>query len=150
MENNELNKLPVNIGKIPWSRDDIKSELPDFLKLYNNRPIYDNKGGMGAPHCFATYYMIKKLNKPFIIESGIWRGQSTWLIEKTCPNAKLLCIDPNLQYIKYKSNNATYTTKDWNTLDIKNSEETLCFFDDHQNRPRSTRDLPPPYEGSAF
>ena len=133
MNNIEMSKQLVNIGDVIWNRNDIISSLDGFVKLYNNKPIDNNRGGMGAPHCFATYFMMKTLNKPFIIESGIWRGQSTWLIENTCPNAELLCIDPNLNIRVYISKKATYTTTDWGKLNISNPEETLCFFDDHQN-----------------
>ena len=127
-----MSKL-VKIGDVSWSRNDIESKLDDFMKLYEKRPIINNNGGMGAPHCFATYFLMKSLNKPFITESGIWKGQSTWLIENTCPSAKLLCIDPNLNKRIYISKKATYTTTDWSKLNIANPEETLCFFDDHQN-----------------
>tara|TARA_X000000368_G_C23007382_1_gene701855 strand:- start:16 stop:729 length:714 start_codon:yes stop_codon:yes gene_type:complete len=124
---------PVKIGNAPWTRKDLLESLDEFMELYKKRPIVNNRGGMGAPHCFATYFMMKYLNKPFIIESGVWKGQSTWLIENTCPNAKLLCIDPNLYYRNYISKKAEYTNIDWKKLDIKNTENTLCFFDDHQN-----------------
>ena len=127
-----MSKL-VKIGDVPWDRNDIESKLDDFMKLYEKRPIINNRGGMGAPHCFATYFLMKSLNKPFIVESGIWKGQSTWLIENTCPSAKLLCIDPNLNSRIYISKKATYTTEDWSKINIKNPEKTLCFFDDHQN-----------------
>jgi hypothetical protein len=123
----------VKIGDSPWTVDGITNSLDDFMELYKNRPIINNRGGMGAPHCFATYFILKHFNKPFIVESGVWKGQSTWLIEKTCPNSELLCIDPNLHYVEYKSKKARYTTTDWEHLDIKNTEKTLCFFDDHQN-----------------
>lgn len=124
---------PVKIGNTPWVRKDLLESLDEFMELYKKRPIVNNRGGMGAPHCFATYFMMKYLNKPFIIESGVWKGQSTWLIENTCPNSKLLCIDPNLYFRNYISKKAEYTNIDWKNLDIKNTENTLCFFDDHQN-----------------
>jgi len=79
----------VKIGKVSWDSGDIKSNLNDFMKLYEKRPIINNGGGMGAPHCFATYFLMKSLNKPFIVESGIWKGQSTWLIEKHLPKCKI-------------------------------------------------------------
>ena len=89
---------------------------------------------MGAPHCFATYFMMKYLDKPYIVESGVWRGQSTWLIETTCPNSKLLCIDPNLSMLAYKSAKATYTTQRLEPdLLCRSLKDTLCFFDDHQD-----------------
>lgn len=48
--------------------------LDDFLNIYVNRPIKDNKGGMNSVHCFATYFLLKNKNLPNIIESGIWKG----------------------------------------------------------------------------
>lgn len=129
MENNKL----IKIGKVNWNYDDIKMKLDDFLILYKKRPIYKNIGGMGAPHCFATYFLLIKLQKKYIVESGIWKGQSTWLIENTCPKCELICIDPNLNNRKYISNKAKYTTTDWEYLTLTNPKETLCFFDDHQN-----------------
>jgi hypothetical protein len=128
-----MSKKLVKIGEIPWTRENIIEQLDDFLELYDKRPIPNNGGGMRAPHCFATYFMMKYLNKPYIIESGIWKGQSTWLIEKTCPKAQLLCIDPLLHIREYISKKAKYTVDDWSKLNIRNTKETLCFFDDHQN-----------------
>ena len=130
-----MNCVLTNIGNVNWTNEDIKASFDNFLKIYENRPIKNNMGGMRAPHCFSTYFLMKNLNKPQIVESGIWRGQSTWLIEQSCPNAHLICIDPNLRRLNpiYKSNKAKYSIYDWSMLNIKNSKETLCFFDDHQN-----------------
>ena len=123
----------TEIGQVSWNNTDIINELDNFLKIYNKKPIAKNIGGMTSPHCFATYFLLKYLNKPYIIESGCWKGQSTWLIENTCPNSKLLCIEPQLNRLIYRSNKAQYTKNDWTTLTLTNTDNTLCFFDDHQN-----------------
>ena len=125
--------MSKQIGNIYWTNNDIINHLDSFLNIYNTRPIKNNNGGMGAPHCFATYFILKHLNMPHIIESGVWKGQSTWLIEKTCPNASLICIEPNMNNIYYKSNRAQYIKKDWITLNLTSTKDTVCFFDDHQN-----------------
>ena len=104
-----------------------RPQLPPLSWVNPNRLINKLKNNIVI---FLTNFY---LNKPFIIESGVWKGQSTWLIENTCPNSKLLCIDPNLYYRNYISKKAEYTNIDWKNLDIKNTENTLCFFDDHQN-----------------
>ena len=124
---------PIKIGEIFWTKKDLLNSLDEFMEFYKKRPLKTNRGGMGSPHCFATYFMMKYLNKPFIIESGVWKGQSTWLIENICPESKLLCIDPNLHYRQFISKKAEYTKIDWKYLNIKNPENILCFFDDHQN-----------------
>ena len=44
-----------------FNRKDIIKYLDAFDKLYKNRPIKSNVGGMQYPHMFATYYFLKKM-----------------------------------------------------------------------------------------
>ena len=37
------------------------------------------------------------------IESGVFKGQTSWLIEKVLPNSKILSIDPDLSNREYIS-----------------------------------------------
>ena len=54
-------------------------------------------------HMFATYFILRKINPPFVMESGVFKSQSTWLIEKTLPNTKILSIDIDLNQREYIS-----------------------------------------------
>ena len=72
----------------------------------------------------------------FIIESGIYKGQGTWLFRQACPEANIFSIDPVLENRVYIDNEVTYFTEDFSTIlwnKYVNPDETLCFFDDHQN-----------------
>ena len=62
---------------------------------------------------FSLYFILKKIRPNFVIESGIYRGQSTWLIEKTLPKTKILSIDPNLDNRIYISKKAKYSKLDF-------------------------------------
>ena len=124
------------IGRVEWSYSDIKVTISDFLTLYKTRPIKNNDGGMKIPHLFATWFMLKKINPKFVIESGVWKGQGTWLIENAVPDARIISLDVNLDYRQYISDNVIYYEKDfskvnWDIIDKKT--ETVLFFDDHQN-----------------
>jgi hypothetical protein len=115
--------------------------LPEFSSIYGRRPIRDNKGGMRAPHCFATWFMLRKLQPTAVMESGLWRGQGTWLIEQACPDADLYCIDIDLGRLEYRSPRATYFDRDfrkgdWSALA---RESTVLFFDDHQDAVKRTK-----------
>lgn len=124
----------VSIGTPPWTRSEIIDHLDEFESVYADRPIKDNQGGMKAPHMFAVWFMAKKLTPDLIVESGIWKGQSTWLLEKACPGAKLISIDLNLKSREYISDRAAYFDKDFVEQDwVKISDRALVFFDDHQN-----------------
>ena len=124
------------IGTIPWSRDDLLGALEEFSKIYEQRPIKDNRGGMKAAQMFYAWFVARSLQPKTIIESGIWFGQSTWMFEQAAPNADLYCIDPATHYKKgYTSPKAAYFKKDFTKIDWTriDPKSTFCFFDDHQN-----------------
>ena len=110
--------------------------LDEFCNIYSNRPIKKNTGGMGFNHSFALFSILKKLKPELVIESGVWRGHSTYIIEKALPKAEIVSLDVNLKHRKYISNNSTYFETDFNNIDwsnYKNINKSICFFDDHQN-----------------
>ena len=96
-----INKI-ANLN-VKFSYKNINLEFKNFLNIYKNRPIKNNQGGCRINHAFALYYILKILKPELVIESGIFKGQTTWLIEKTVPKAKLICIDINLSQRKYIS-----------------------------------------------
>lgn len=125
----------TNIGRVPWSRDEMTGAIDAFRPIYEERPIANNVGGMRASHLFLAWFLLSKLSPKVVIESGVFKGQGTWLIERTCPDAILHCIDPRLDQLEYESKKATYYDRDFDVIDFSwvNPEQTLCFFDDHQN-----------------
>ena len=128
--------MQLNTKQIPnWSKEKMRDELNKFIQIYSERPIKKNIAGMGFSHMFAFYFMLKNLNPEFVIESGVLRGQGTWLIEKTLPNARILSIDINLHLREYISNRAEYSSLDFKFHDFSQIDpnKTLVFFDDHQN-----------------
>ncbi len=110
-------------------------DLEEFKQLYTHRPIKQNVGGMKAVAMFWVWFVTKYLQPGLIIESGVWHGQSTWLLEQAAPHAQIICIEPALERIRYRSKKAFYTREDFSTLQLPayNPAHTLCFFDDHQN-----------------
>ena len=115
-----------------FKKREITKEIEKFLKIYKHRPIKNNKHGMQINHMFALYFLLKKLKPQYVIESGILRGQGTWLIEKTLPKTKIFSIDINLGARKYISKKAKYLDQDFKYFDQKiKPEKTLAFFDDH-------------------
>lgn len=124
----------AEIGAPSWSRDEIIESISEFSTIYAERPIKDNQGGMMAPHMFAVWFITKKLSPDLIVESGIWKGQSTWLLEQACPRAELFSIDLNLGLRKYISERAVYSDRDFSEQDwLAVTDNSLAFFDDHQN-----------------
>jgi len=122
--------------------DNFKNYLDEYLEIYKNKPIDDNTGGMKSPHLFNMFCLLKETKPKLIIESGIWKGQGTWLFEHASPESDIICFDIYMKRLLYKSEKALYvendiTRVDWPSFFNANSnytpENTLLFFDDHVN-----------------
>ena len=109
--------------------------VDEFFDLYRARPVKRNSGGVGINHAFAIYAAAKILDPAVIVESGVWRGQSTWILEQAAPHSRLVCLDPHPERRVYTSGRATYFTDDFAGIDWSKTDVSgaLCFFDDHQN-----------------
>jgi len=107
----------------------------EFLSEYAMRPVFKNSGGMGINHSYALYFWLKEVQPSIVVESGVWKGATTWLIERASPKSKLLCFDIDYSNLVFKSKNAEYVAQDfsfynWTDLDLSSS---MIIFDDHQN-----------------
>ena len=109
--------------------------LNEYNKLYYNNPFKNKGGGMGYNNGLFFYFFIKFIEPDVVIESGLWRGFTTYLIDHATKNTtQLFCFDINLKLIKYKSKKANYFEFDLNSFDfskILKNKKVLAFFDDH-------------------
>ncbi len=128
------NNYPFKKNFNGLNKKELERYLIDFYKLYKKRPIKDNKGGMFFSNMFGLYYFLRKIRPQFVIESGVYKGQTSWLIEKVLPNSKILSIDPDLSQRIYISKKIKYSNIDFKNQNFKNiPKNSLAFFDDHQN-----------------
>jgi hypothetical protein len=131
--------MPSHIGTPFWNNDLLKSHLEEFSELYKQRPgLDDNEGGMQSSVLYFAWFLAKELKPTTIIESGVWKGMSTWFFEQACPEAVIYSIDPCPQFRStYTSKKVIYLSSDmithnWRSL-VEDKENTLCIIDDHQN-----------------
>lgn len=124
-------------------RDRARESVPEFVALYRSRPLAQNPLGMGFNHCFATWFILRTMRPKLVVESGVWRGQSTWLIEQAVPDAEIVAIDPRPESRVYTSPRARYETIDFSRLDWSRADTTsaVVFFDDHQNAYERLKDM---------
>jgi len=115
--------LLCSIGHPPWKHEEYFSAWRTFKLLYKNRPFPDNPWGMQMVELFgmfslfifislslsivslscmslnlseiALWFGIRKIQPKFVIESGVWQGQSTWFVRQAVPDATIICLDPS-------------------------------------------------------
>jgi len=48
-------------------------------------------------HAFALWFSVKQIKPKYIIESGVFLGQTTYILRKAAPDAQIFSIDPKAE-----------------------------------------------------
>ena len=113
-----------------------------FFALYPERPIADNSGGSGFNDSLWLFTTARLLAPALIVESGVYKGQSSWLLRRATPDAALQCIDIDLGQRGWSDEAIVYHEGDWSELDLRAPAggSALCFFDDHVSQAQRIRE----------
>ena len=128
-----LSNYFTNIG-ISSQCEEIKKYINEFDIIFRDQPTSDLSGGMGYNNGLFFYILLKLIQPQQIVESGVWKGFTTYLIDSsTSQEASIQCFDINLSLLEYKSSKAKYYEFDINDLEhsLPNNQKSLAFFDDH-------------------
>ena len=109
--------------------------IRDFFEVYQGRTLTDNTHGSGFHNAFWIYLFARALNPALIVESGVWKGHTTWLLSQACPKADLYGFDRSLKHLEYNQLNAKLFEHDWQTFKFPDfdPDRSLIFFDCHVN-----------------
>jgi len=131
-------------GKIINSiyKDRIDRYSSEFWDFYRKRPVKDNTGGGGIKPNYWLFMLSKLLAPELVVESGVWKGQTSWLLRQANTAAEIHAFDINLKNLEYKDNTVFYHEHDWMSSYIINKapDKGLVFFDDHVNQSRRVRE----------
>lgn len=138
---------------VEWAPKDLIKGLEEFVPIYETRPIKNNTHGMGFDHSFGLWFMARWLKPALMIESGVLKGHSTWVLRQAMPETPIISLSPHHpeKYLvkgpTYVDGNCTYFAgKDFvdfgnvnwrNVLEkhrVLDINQVLVFFDDHQNQ----------------
>uniref|UniRef100_A0ACD5U2C2 Uncharacterized protein n=1 Tax=Avena sativa TaxID=4498 RepID=A0ACD5U2C2_AVESA len=137
---------------VDWTWKDLLNGLEEFVPIYETRPIKNNRNGMGFDHSFGLWFMARWLKPDLMIESGAFKGHSTWVLRQAMPNTRIISLSPRhpekylIKGPAYVDGNCTYLagkkfidfgSVDWEKLlrkhGISDLSRVLVFFDDHQS-----------------
>lgn len=110
--------------------------INEYFDLIKESPIKIDGGGVGVLNGLKLFISVKILKPSTIIESGVWRGFTTFIFDHaSSKDTNIFSYDINLDPLLYKgSNKVRFIEDDWfeKTKKIKfQADSTLCFFDDH-------------------
>ena len=112
---------------------DLREQVQAFWALIPTAPVRQRRGGSGFNGALQLYVAMRALKPDFVVESGVFRGLTTWVIRQARPQAEIFCHDPDLSGLQYRDVRARYSTADWSTADWSRLDpaRTVAFFDDH-------------------
>merc|ERR1712113_658560 len=109
-----------------------------------------------ANHAFALWSVVRTLKPKHIIESGVWCGQTSWLLRQAAgPGTWIYPLDPRpMSMFAYRDNASSrsrYFTGqafkdlsevDWGSLiPAEDKSRVLVVLDDHQSCTRRVKEL---------
>lgn len=109
--------------------------IADFMATYDERPVRDNRGGSGFHNCFWLYLITRIREPTLIVESGVWKGQSSWFLRRAAPGAEIHAFDVSFRRLVYRDPDTHYHERDWGGFDFGSVRgPSLCYFDCHVNQ----------------
>lgn len=111
----------------------IAADIDAYQKAFESWPHKDLSGGMGFNNGLFLYCFVAAIQPKTIIESGVWRGYTTFILDHaSAQQSELHCFDINLSKLSWRSPRATYYENDMCQTNLKaSSKPSLGFFDDH-------------------
>jgi len=124
-----LRLFPEIAARIPTSEC-----IEDFLQRLKACPVQQTAGGGGVTTAAILWCIARSIGPIQIIESGVFRGFTTWVLEDASPQSRRICFDISFDELRWKSSTATYYECDWAGIILPQTRadgQWLAFFDDH-------------------
>ena len=111
----------------------LRTIVADFFALYPQRAVQDNEGGTKFGDSFWLYTLTRLIAPAFIVESGVHRGHSAWLLHQAAPQADQHGFDVSFRNLAWRDPHVTWHEHDWMASDLRvpHRATTLGYFDDH-------------------
>lgn len=114
------------------------TRIREFFETWGGRSYFENTGGSGFHNAFWLYLFTSALQPELIVESGVWKGHTTWLFRQAAPGAEIHGFDISLKRLEFNGPDVTFHEQDWAGYSFNpiNPEKSLIFFDCHVNHAR--------------
>ena len=109
--------------------------VQDFFEIYRHREKTENTHGSGFHNAFWLYTIASILKPELIVESGVWKGHSSWLLAQACPDADKYGFDISLNKLEFPDLDVQMFEQDWQDFIFPafDPDKSLIFFDCHIN-----------------
>lgn len=121
---------------LAWDQENIFRAVADFDQLMRAPPFRQTMGGAGYVNGLLLFTTTRRLSPDYIVESGVFRGFSTWVLRNAAPKAEIHSFDIDFSHLDFKDSRTRYYNHDWSQAKLDIPDTALGFFDDHVNQAR--------------
>ena len=126
----------LKLSNLKYNKSEIEGYLDEFDYVFGKSPIKEHESGFGYNEGVFFYTLLKIINPEIVIESGVMKGFTTYLIDTaTHDNCKIYSYDINFENNMFNSKKATYINTDiTNKIPSIKNKKTVALWDDHTSQ----------------
>ena len=131
----EINSF-LELSNLKYNRSNIEKYLDEFDYVFSQSPIKEHESGFGYNEAVFFYTLLKIINPEIVIESGVMKGFTTYLIDAaTDDDCKIYSYDINFENNMFNSKKATYINTDiTNKIPPITNKKIVALWDDHTSQ----------------
>ena len=126
----------LELSNLKYNKSEVEGYLDEFDYVFGKSPIKEHESGFGYNEGVFFYTLLKIINPEIVIESGVMKGFTTYLIDAATHNdCKIFSYDINFENNMFNSKKATYVNTDiTNKIPLIKNKKTVALWDDHTSQ----------------
>ena len=126
----------LKLSNLKYNKSEVEGYLDEFDYVFGKSPIKEHESGFGYNEGVFFYTLLKIINPEIVIESGVMKGFTTYLIDAATHNdCKIFSYDINFENNMFNSKKATYINTDiTNKIPSIKNKKTVALWDDHTSQ----------------
>lgn len=129
-------------ASLPSGRDWLREVVEDLWSATAKLPVKDaSRGGSWFHNLFWLYVFGRAVDPEFVVESGVFKGQSLAMLRQAAPSAEMHAFDLSFANLLERLPGVTYHESDWSEVPLSASgRRSLAYFDCHVDHGRRIRE----------
>ena len=127
------------LGDEPAARvSSMREWIAEYFDLIPGCPVRQFLGGGGWNAGLHLFCIARAIEPSTIIESGTFKGFSSWVFRQASPQSEIHCFDVDLSKRQWRAPSIVYHEYDWSdaTIAMNEPKRAFAYFDDHVSQAR--------------
>jgi len=123
-------------SKLKYSKKKLVKYVEEFELVFMESPVKEHESGFGYNEGVFFYSILRIINPELVIESGVMKGFTTYLIDSATNNdCKIFSYDINFDNKVFNSKKAQYINSDISKkIPLIKNKKVVALWDDHTSQ----------------